>query len=294
MLNKFSCIPLKDQISHRLETVWTAFWYNRHFMRKSKDILRKTEALRGRHQGGSAFILGCGPSLNKLDIAKIKRYQKENGFTVYSVNAFILSSFAEEMTPDYYLLSDPRFLYSPKTPGQKETADQTRERLKASKMPVFVPLEFFQRMDLPDVYAFCDAENMYSDNVTDVLKPRGFCSMTVLKVMMLALFMGHEKLYLGGIDCSDAKHLVVDKNNDVYMDYRYFYNGQKNLMRYQAFLGHPDMTMTLYMEHLLYYSFRKFSNQPIVNLDPDGLLDCFSKTHDLDVYKTAHESQVVS
>ena len=35
----------------------------------------------------------------------------------------------------------------------------------------------------------------------------------------------------------------------------------------------------------VFEGFEKFKNFDIINLDPDSLIDCFSKSHQLDVYK---------
>lgn len=290
MILKYSFIPLHEQVLDRLKTaakVWR--YYFQHQLPNAK-AMKKTAAFRNRHQGQAAFVLGCAPSLNKLDLRKLAQYQKEEQFKVYAVNSYLFSEYAQELVPDYYCLSDPA-AFGGKTGYGQDNDDKVQNQMKkvAEKiqnlgLPVFIPVESYDRINWPNRYPFCDQQDLYSNNVIDPLSPRGYVSMTVLKALTMALYMGHERIYIAGIDCSDIKHTFVDRNNDMYLDYKHFFNDKKNPLKlYHA----SNMCEMLYWEHLLYESFGRFSGHPIINLDPDGLLDCFSKEHELDVYKAS-------
>ena len=80
MIYKFSYIPLHEQILDRLKAWAKAGGYCLQHQRVNADVWKKTAAFRGIHKGQGAFVLGCGPSLNKFDLRKFARYQKENQF----------------------------------------------------------------------------------------------------------------------------------------------------------------------------------------------------------------------
>ena len=287
MQHKYCFIPLNEQILDRFKTWAKVCRYYFTQQLPNAQLLNKTLSLRGIHQGRSAFVLGCGPSLNKYDLRKLARYQKEKKFNVFAVNSYLFSDHAKILTPDYYFLSDPVAFGSKTGYGSandaalKNQMECVWQKIKGLKLPLFVPLGLYDRVDLLDKFPFCDQENIYSVNVDNPLKPRGYVSMTVLKALTMALFMGHEKIYIAGMDCSDFKHMVVDKENVLYLDYNHFFNPKHNRLQYYHVANMCEM---LYAEHLLFQSFGRFSGYPIVNLDPDGLLDCFSKKHNLDVY----------
>ena len=288
MILKYSFIPLHEQVLDRLKTagkVWS--YYFRHQLPHA-EALKKTAAFKNKHKGQAAFVLGCGPSLNKLDLRKLAKYQKEDQFKVYAVNSYLLSEYTQELVPDYYFLSDPA-LFGHKTDyGQayddkaQDLVRRVSEKIKVLSLPVFIPADFYDKVDWPTKYPFCDQQDLYSKNIIDPIRPRGYLSATVLKALTMALFMGHEKIYIAGIDCSDIKYTFVNKKNEMHLDYRHFFNDNHNPLRisYAA-----NMCEMLYWEHLLYESYRRFWEYPIINLDPDGLLDCFSKEHELDIYK---------
>ena len=78
------------------------------------------------------------------------------------------------------------------------------------------------------------------------------------------------------------KSLTVDRDNVKRSRYRHFYDADGE---WQEFVGKDPLWEDLYFTALTFRSLDKFARFPIVNLDPDSLVDAFSKQHDLDVYR---------
>ncbi|MBF0570625.1 MAG: DUF115 domain-containing protein [Candidatus Omnitrophica bacterium] len=282
MRNVYCVVPIREQIRYRIRTYWHLFRYYKNFMWPHRELLKKTANLRGIHKGQNAFVFGCGPSLKRLDIQKIKQYQKKEKFNIYAVNAFINSEFCQEVIPDYYILSDPQSFKPEKE--YSATASLVWKKLNQYHVPLFVPADLYQQADYQHKFIFCDQANLYSRNVTDPLSPAGFLSLTVLKAIQIALFMGHEKIYICGVDHDHFKSLYVDEHNDLYFDDTHFYGGdKKNIYRLKGW--EATMMNQFYLSCLVWESFARFRHCPIINLNPESFVDTFTKQHDLDVYR---------
>jgi hypothetical protein len=282
-MNPNGTFSVKDYALDRIRTYWRMGRYYKDFMWANRDLFKKTAALRGIHQGSSAFVFGCGPSVNTLDMKKIKKYQKEQGFKIYAVNAYITSENSLEAVPDYYILSDPRALGHPKDEKDRQTAKIVWERLTNNRIPLFVPADLHGNVEYQNKYIFCDQENLFSRNVTDLLRPRGFISLTVLKAVQIALFLGHEKIYICGVDHADTKSLHVGKDNKLVYEEPHFYDAKNKTAR--MVVENINMTEMFYLGFLGFESFNRFAGHPIINLNPESFVDCYSKEHPLDVYK---------
>jgi len=71
---------------------------------KNKSILAKNKELAGAYQGQRCFVIGNGPSLNQLDLAKLKDEQ------VFACNLFYRHDLIETIRPDFYSMIEPILL----------------------------------------------------------------------------------------------------------------------------------------------------------------------------------------
>ena len=255
------------------------------YMLPNREAINTTRRLKGTCKGRKAFVFANGPSLDILDPSKILIYQKDADFDVFAVNSYINSAFSEIVKPNYYVLSDPVYFghnTTKHTPEVMQEALTAVDKVKKIGATVFVPTKYYQTFFYKKKYAFCDAESVFSDNVSDITKPRGFQSMTAYKALSIACFLGYDEIYIAGFDNNYFKTLEVDKNNLIYYCNSHFYAPTaKNLL--PAIGWGSDIGEILYDLHFLFRDLKKFSDKHIINLDENSLVDCFSKSHILDV-----------
>ena len=56
-------------------------------------------------------------------------------------------------------------------------------------------------------------------------------------------------------------------------------------MIYRKNIGMDTVSNLLRKSSEVFKGYEKFKEFNIINLDPESLIDCFSKKHDLDIYK---------
>lgn len=282
-------LDIKDLIKFWLETKKNVKAYHKQHMNPNKQIIEKTRKLKGLNKGKKAFVFGNGPSLNKLDPHKVFELQNQ-GFHVWAVNSYINSDFGDVVIPDYYVFSDPaHFGRNLNLLNKKRVVEVKEDMDKVIKhnITMFMPVQFYQNLQYEKKYAFCDAENYFSGNVADITKPRGYCGFTTYKALAITCYLGYEKIYVCGIDNNYFKSLFVDRENRMFYENSHFYkqtsNDNNDVYRVPA-TDAKSVGELLYIHHFFFKHLEKFKDFPIVNLDPTGLVDCFTKKHDLDVY----------
>jgi hypothetical protein len=273
-------------------------YYFRHILCRPQ-IRREIRALRNRHQDRSVLVFANGPSLAKLDPEKVRRLQRDRGFHVIAINAYLNSDFGRAVTPDYYVLSDPNY-WTGHVPEHQivhlsetqraharqqeaRTAAQIWDLLRIHDIGLFVPADRYEQTEHARKYPFCDFSFSFFTNVTDISRPLGVSSLSIYKALAIACYLGYQKIYICGVDNSQFKTFSVDRDNNVLYEIRHYYDdGRSEFIKYRT-----RTSIFLFLYHFSFYfsSLEKFKSFPIVNLDPDGLVDCFSKSHDLDVYR---------
>jgi len=74
------------------------------FLRPShevKQILNRNSVFIDKYKGKRCFVIGNGPSLNKVDLSKL------NGEIIIVMNFFYLNSVLEKWQPTFYCVADP-------------------------------------------------------------------------------------------------------------------------------------------------------------------------------------------
>ena len=246
--------------------------------------LRETKKLKNAKKGKECFVFANGPSISLLDIKKIAEYQKY-GFDVICVNSYIVSAIAKTVTPNFYVLSDP---LSFGVKDERDISEDTMNTLKKIvdilrelKIPVFIPAEFTNLNLFDNYYIFNDSENRFNGNI-DPTKPRGYLSMTAYKALAIACYLGYDSIYICGFDNDYFKTFSVDENNDIYFSDRHFYDGG-NKTKSTSNVGR-GLGNLLWEQHLLFKHLELFTKHPIINLNPNSLVDAFPKKYSIDVY----------
>lgn len=285
---KYLDLNIPGTIRFWIRTIARNWYYRLRYVSRSYSLLNETRKLKGSKSGKSAFVFANGPSLKLLDEDKIVKLQKEQGYDVFAVNSYINSPFAQKVIPDYYLLSDPAYFAQDKI--SEELATRLRKDIQLlvqNKVTVFLPVEYAGRSPYSSTYYFYDAENVFRDNI-DILRPRGYLSMTAYKALAAACFMGYDKIYICGFDNDYFLNLVVDENNEIYYIDKHFYDAKGAPEKRVKDVHSKSVGELLYFHHYLFTHLGKFKKFPIINLNTKGIVDCFTKHHTLDVYKDGH------
>jgi hypothetical protein len=260
--------------------------------------LLRTRRLRGTESSRCAFVFANGPSVRLIDPYKINRLQRSGEFHLFGVNSYAYSDFAQIAPADRYVLSDP-MLWTRRVPPEArevlpaeqrveadkalwDDCDRTWDALAKSKPTLFVPVERVAGTAHKPTYGFCDALDLASDNVLDITRPLALRPLTAYKALSIACFLGYRKIYICGIDNDGFRNLVVDQDNVKRGPYEHFYDPPEAVVQMES---RSPLADSLFHMSLTFGCLQAFQRFPIVNLDPGGLVDVFSKRHELDVYR---------
>jgi len=248
--------------------------------------IKKIKALKNTKIGKSAFVFAGGSSISKLDAGKIFEY-KQKGFDIFAGNSFITSDLGQKNTPDYYFLSDDKFFKQNENNGN-DFFSSVVDSIQKLSIPVFIPHRYAKLVNKNlNSFVFNDTIDLFSNNITDLTKPRPYVSMTLYKALSLACFMGYSKIYICGFDNDYFKKYQCNENNEIFYEDKHFYTDEigENTIRKVDKNVHKSMASLLLHISTLFSGLEKFKNYPIINLDKESLVDCFNKHHNLNIYK---------
>lgn len=258
------------------------------FVKKHRKEMEKTISIKNSKKGKAALVLANGPSVNKLDPKKIQALQIKGKFEVWALNFFLLSELSEFIVPDFYCLSDGKFFDSETDidPTLAQKIQEINKKVKELNIPVFIPVHRIgNKNPFSKYFPFNDYEDFPSINVSDITKPRGYVTMTAYKALSIAIYLGYDQIYIAGFDNDYFKKYFVDKDNIIFLKDDHFYDskGSDTLVKAPQADGRT-IGEHLHSIHFLFKHLEKFKKFNIINLDPYGLVDCFPKHHNLDVY----------
>jgi hypothetical protein len=273
-------------------------WWTRHALRHHR-ALALTRKVRGSRRDRRAFVFALGPSMRRLDPHKIARLQRTAGFDVVGLNAYATTEFGRIALPDVYVLSDPAswsgtiadvHLQSLDAAGKAEarararrSVDDTWECIQRTNPLLFVPVERHPVPGYANALPFCGVENLFSSNIDDVTRPLGIRPFTAYRALAVACFLGYREIYVCGIDNDTFRSMAADQGNVLWSRYEHFYDDPATVQPRPS----RGVYRGLYYTALAFGCLDAFASQPIVNLDPAGLVDVFPKKHALDVYVDA-------
>lgn len=226
----------------------------------------------------TCLVIGGGPSINRLKWEKIKHLVDD----VIVTNNFHLTKLSSRITPDYICLSDPNsFLASE---GKRyQIRKQLWEFVQESGATVISPY-FYRKYKFPKSTSkifFDDREFFTFNKNISPLKPRAYSSMTFLKALAVAVFMGYRKIYIIGLDNTEFIGYEGNINNELFLNYRKFYGEQEieilseNRLNLDFF---PDGLAGRFQSYShLFGDLSLFQCFNIVNLDTESLITNFKK-----------------
>lgn len=263
-----------------------SFLYQLRYCCPNIEKIKKLKKLKDTKKNRNAFVFANGPSVELLDANKILKYKKE-GFDVWCVNSYLCSSFSKIVSPTHMVLSDPLWIeqrFSAVPERMRQEISESHKRIGECRPILFLPINYHQTKWPTVVHFFNDSENIFSKNILNPAKARGYNSIGGYKALALALFHGYEKIYICGIDNSQFLDLSVDDRNSLHINVDHFYTRKYSAESYRYAanrLIHEQLK--IYSQN--FYHLHKFPKGRIINLNPNGFVDAFSKKHNLDVYK---------
>ena len=257
-------------------------YYMLHIFPQRNEVQRMKK-LNGIREGKQCFVFANGPSMNLLDSKKILKYQ-QSGFDVICMNSYIISDMAKMIIPDYYVLSDPASFFASNrliSDDVMETQEKQNKVLNELNIPLFMPAEYSNLNLFKNYYIFYNFGNRFKSYVNP-LKPRGYPTTTAHKALTIACYLGYDEIYICGFDHDFIKNILVDENNNPYFLINHYYDPEiKTKITHET---GKNVSILLWEQHQLFKNLERFKKYNIINLDKNGLVDAFSKKHNLDIY----------
>jgi hypothetical protein len=175
--------------------ILTRLWVTTRHKLASKGVFlnaneRKLSSLKNIHKGERCFIIGNGPSLNKLDLSKIK-----SEFS-FGVNAIYLNYEKMQFHPTYYIVEDnlvaedrAEEINNYKGPKLKFFGNYFRKTLKTDEKTIFINL----------LRNYRDNKNfpLFSNNG---IRNFGVGGSVTYVCLQMAFYMGFKEVYMIGFD----------------------------------------------------------------------------------------------
>ncbi|MHB8056655.1 MAG: 6-hydroxymethylpterin diphosphokinase MptE-like protein [Desulfuromonadaceae bacterium] len=270
----------KRYILSRMQCMYQyLFWYLKNY-----SELRVTCSNKNIKKGKNAFVLANGPSLSLLDFEKIKNYQSL-GYELITVNSFLSKTVQQEVTPDYWVLCDDSYFDESKVHNSAYNFYKDIQIANEKHIKTFVPIKYLNRNLIHNSIYYYSATDIFSNNVTDIMKPLGYYSMTAFFALSIASYLGYDNIFICGYD-NDYFTNIISQDDKIYFKDKHFYNEAEEItLRSIEKCGYKNMSDFMYNSFLQFYFLNKFKNSKITNLNKNSFVDTFRYDHCLDVYK---------
>jgi len=162
-----------------------------------RNCLETMESMRSTKSSKTALVIGSGPSADLLVTSEIDQYIDD----VFVINGFNNLQIAREISPTYYGLSDPAH-FRQLEGEQLVERNRLLDFVRRSGAKLILPHTAYDSTVFGDIdkYFFDDRELTFLNNSISPLKPRGYGSTTIYKMLAAACHFGYQKIYILGID----------------------------------------------------------------------------------------------
>jgi hypothetical protein len=279
-----------DQLSN---IKWdTKYYINVIFKPEFRKAVHNNKSFKNLHTGQRCFIVGNGPSLNKLDLTKLK---DEITFTVNNIMQDRV--IYESLNPNYHVFIDP--IYYNLNPDV--ALDKTRiELLKSINYQNNKPIcltsiegyKAYQKYGLNNhlrlfyLYQHKTLTTGFSGEI-DLSKNIPSSQNVIQAAIFAAIYMGFKEIYLIGCDMTSI-FLTFESNAEGEKEitkevhaYKYSESEKKSMQR-DSKRHDNEFLLTEYAKTFLIYKRIKThalkNNIQIINATPGGGLDVFSRT----------------
>jgi hypothetical protein len=174
-----------------------------------------------RKKNKSAFVFANGPSMQDINLTKIKKLVESGEFDLIAINSFMSKS-ASEVSPTFAVFADNR--HFAKNPENKQLQND-RKVCQQQSITQFVPFQYLESnaKDQIGYNSFCD---IYSSNTDNILYSPGFYGLTALHALRLGIHLDYNKIYICGFDNSYFKDFEVKHTGEMIIRHRHYYDEQ--------------------------------------------------------------------
>lgn len=262
-------------------------WSYLHEICHGYRYLRPIIKLRGTGTDRRAIVIGNGPSQGYLRSEDLIEFQNRGG-AIYVLNFWNKNKSLANVIPNYLMISDPDTLNANASADLRESNQELSHYLNQnSTIKIICPLlrcrELASKFGADRVVGVVDSEMRGWHAGTSPLFPRAYLSMTLYKVLAVAVWAGYSDIFVIGMDNTYPRNLYSDMHN--------------RLLRLETHAGIDDFLIDLteacgsvaniiFGIGEIFYDLRVFSrSKNIINLDPYSLTDAFPKVADRDSAK---------
>lgn len=253
------------------------------FYINNKNILLNTLNIKNSKKDKNVILIGTGKSASLLDPKKIELLKKKN-FEIFSLGGFLSSELSDSIVIDYYLLSDERTIFPNNFDLDEDLKSKilkTIKNIKNKNVKLFLPTDTYKKHDFQnEIYYFNNNGDQHTKNITDITKYYGYVSISGIKALSACNYLGYSKIYFCGLDNDHWNNLRVNSSNQILQINRHYYDKEKYLEN--KVIG--SVSKLLHKSSQVFKAYEEFKEFNIINLNPESLIDCFSKSHELDIY----------
>lgn len=191
---------------------------------KDRKIIESNAEFKEKYKGKICFIIGNGPSVNKVDFKKLKKE------LVITVNSMILHDRFCDLNSDFHFLADPvYFKLNKKIEGDKEII-QKMNLLSHTNTKLFMPIQGIRSTKVYGWYKCIDIRYFVSklyfyDNYKediDFAKYIPAFQGVIHWGIAFALYMGCKEIYLLGCDATNMiASFSLLKDKEAGLEYAY-------------------------------------------------------------------------
>jgi hypothetical protein len=222
-------------------------WYFKHSKRllKFKDI----------HKGEGCFIIGNGPSLNKMDLSPLKNYH------TFGLNKIYLIFDRVDLNLSYHVAVNPLVI------------EQSVQEFESLSCPSFLSYRDACNVIRPLKHIYFLFTRGYHSFKANLLEEISDGYTVTYVAMQIAYYMGFSKLFLIGVDHNfnspgnPNEKQFLQGNDTNHFDPRYFGNKEWHL---------PDLEASELSYHLARFYF-KIADRQIYDATVNGKLQIFTK-----------------
>jgi hypothetical protein len=228
----------------------------------SADLLATMSSIKNTKNGMTALVIGNGPSQELLIAEKVNQYFDD----VFVVNDFHKMPAAKEIKAAYYGLSDPISFRKeiPEIAQDLVSLENYAEKTGcAFLLPHLKEIEFSHLSNMK--YFFDDRELIFLKKISP-MKPRPYTSVTLYKVLSVAMHLGYSNIYIIGLDNTEFYNYRGDISNHLY-----------NQAADMSLVFESGIAGRMQSYAHLFGDLSKFPTDKIINLDPKSLTDAFPK-----------------
>ena len=246
-----------------------------------KKILQKNKILKDKAKGKVGFLLATGPSINKLDLAILKKYD------CFSLSSFFFHKDLSIINPKYHFLApyhEPLII--------EDWINWIKLADKSLPKNTKIVLSIKDQKRVKDLGLLKNREIIYlyfskfiEVNKLDITGPLPDMQTHPLMVLPFMIYMGYKEIYLLGCDANNLKN--YGKKIENFYDQNLEVKKGSNLPWSFGIIKELENNLSVFNQFKKYKELGDKLNIKIINLSEDSWLDFFEKEN----YKNLFENK---